>query len=257
MKRARGEVVFSATLTPINYFQEVLGGNEEDYRLKLPSPFPKENLQIMVSPISTRYKNRQDTYDTITDYIYSFVTMKKGNYMVFFPSYAYMKEITERFKERFNDINILVQQGEMREEERESFLEKFKEEPTETLVGFCVLGGIFSEGIDLTGDRLIGAVVIGVGLPQICLEKNIIRDYFNEEKGKGYEYAYMYPGMNKVLQAVGRVIRTEKDKGVALLIDDRFTTPVYERLMPPEWHPYKLIKNREELRESLGGFWNI
>lgn len=256
MKRARGEVVFSATLTPINYFQEVLGGHEEDYRLKLPSPFPKENLKIMVSPISTRYKNRQDTYDTITDYIYSFVTMKKGNYMVFFPSYAYMKEITERFKERFNDINILVQQGEMKEEERENFLEQFKEEPTETLVGFCVLGGIFSEGIDLTGDRLIGAVVIGVGLPQICLERNIIRDYFNEEKGKGYEYSYMYPGMNKVLQAVGRVIRTEKDKGAALLIDDRFTTPNYERLMPPEWLPYNLIKNREELRDSLRDFWN-
>ncbi|SHJ80074.1 Rad3-related DNA helicase [Clostridium amylolyticum] len=256
MKRARGEVVFSATLTPLNYFQEILGGNEEDYRLKLPSPFPKDNIDIMVAPISTRYKDRQDTYDIITDYIYSFVTMKKGNYLVFFPSYAYMKEITQRFNERFNDINSIVQQGEMSEEERENFLKEFKEEPSETLVGFCVLGGIFSEGIDLTGDRLIGAVVIGVGLPQICLERNIMKDYFNEEKGRGYEYAYMYPGMNKVLQGVGRIIRTEKDKGAALLIDDRFLTPAYERLMPPEWQPYKLIKNREELRDNLREFWN-
>lgn len=256
MKRARGEVVFSATLTPLNYFQEILGGNEEDYRLKLPSPFPKENINIMVAPISTRYKDRQDTYDIITDYIYSFISMKRGNYLVFFPSYAYMKEITQRFKERFNDINSIVQQGEMSEEERESFLQEFKEEPSETLVGFCVLGGIFSEGIDLTGDRLIGAVVIGVGLPQICLERNIIKDYFNEEKGRGYEYAYMYPGMNKVLQGVGRIIRTEKDKGAALLIDDRFVTSAYERLMPPEWLPCKLIKNREELRDNLRAFWD-
>ncbi|WP_040213639.1 ATP-dependent DNA helicase [Clostridium polynesiense] len=256
MKRARGEIIFSATLTPLSYFQEILGGDEDDYRMRLPSPFPKENIEIMTAPISTRYKNRQDTYNIITDYIYSFVTVKKGNYMIFFPSYAYMKEVTERFKERFNDIRSIIQTGDMSEADRELFLREFKEEPEETLVGFCVLGGIFSEGIDLTGDRLIGAVVVGVGLPQLGLERNIIKDYFDEEMRKGYQYSYMYPGMNKVLQAVGRLIRTERDKGAALLIDDRFTTTAYENLMPPEWLPYKLIRNREELRDNLKRFWN-
>lgn len=255
MGRARGKIIFSATLTPLNYFQDILGGSDEDYRMRLPSPFPPENLKLLVAPISTRYKNRQDTYSIVTDYIYSFVSSKKGNYMVFFPSYSYMKEITERFSERFNDISILVQQGEMKEQEREAFLREFKEEPEETRVGFCVLGGIFSEGIDLTGDRLIGAVIIGVGLPKLCLERNIIKDYFQKEKGRGYEFSYLYPGMNKVLQGVGRIIRTEKDRGAALLIDDRFLTPVYQSLMPPEWKNQKVVRDREELRMELKEFW--
>lgn len=256
MARARGKIIFSATLTPLSYFQDILGGEDEDYRMRLPSPFSSDNLKILVAPISTRYKDRQDTYSTVTDYIYSFISSKKGNYMVFFPSYSYMKEITQKFIERFNDISLIVQQGEMKEQEREAFLNEFKEDPRETKLGFCVLGGIFSEGIDLTGDRLIGVVVIGVGLPQLCLERNIIKDYFQKEKGRGYEFSYMYPGMNKVLQGVGRVIRTEKDRGAALLIDDRFLSPNYQALMPPEWKNQKVVRNREELRTELKEFWN-
>ncbi len=256
MKRARGEIIFSATLAPINYFQEILGGEQEDYRMKLPSPFPKENISINIAPISTKYKDREMTYDRVLEYIYTFINGQKGNYMIFFPSHAYLKEISRRFAECFNDINLLIQQEEMKEEERESFLRSFKENNPETLVGFCVLGGIFSEGIDLTGDRLIGVVVVGVGLPQLGLERNIIRDYFQREKRRGYEFSYMYPGMNKVLQGVGRIIRTEKDKGAALLIDDRYLQKSYEALMPAEWLPYNVVESTGELKEVLKEFWD-
>ncbi|WP_426350515.1 ATP-dependent DNA helicase [Alloiococcus sp. CFN-8] len=258
MKRAKGEIIFSATLTPIDYFQDILGGdNQEDYRMKLPSPFPEENIHISVAPISTRYKNREQTYEAVLNYIYTFITVKKGNYLIFFPSYAYLKEIHRRFSERFNDIPLLVQQEDMKEEEREAFLGSFRADNPDTLVGFCVLGGIFSEGIDLAGDRLIGAVVVGVGLPRLNPERDILRDYFQKEKGRGYEFAYVYPGMNKVLQGVGRIIRTERDKGAALLIDDRYLQGSYEKLMPQEWLPYKVIRSSMELKEELLSFWDM
>ena len=224
--------------------------------MKLPSPFPEENIHVSVAPISTRYKNREQTYEAVLNYIYTFITVKKGNYLIFLPSYAYLKEIHRRFSERFNDIPLLVQQEDMKEEEREAFLGSFREDNPDTLVGFCVLGGIFSEGIDLTGDRLIGAVVVGVGLPRLNPERDILRDYFHREKGKGYEFAYLYPGMNKVLQGVGRIIRTERDKGAALLIDDRYLQGAYEKLMPQEWCPYKVIRNPKELKEELLDFWD-
>ncbi|WP_279230374.1 ATP-dependent DNA helicase [Thermohalobacter berrensis] len=257
VKRGNSAIFFSATLTPIKYFRDVLGGKEDDHIMRLPSPFDRKNLCLMIaSNISTRYKDRENSYLNIAEYINEVVKGKSGNYMVFFPSYKYMTSVIEIFKERYPNFSLIEQAPSMTEEEREEFLRQFKPDYKETLVGFAVLGGIFSEGIDLKGERLSGAIIVGVGLPQLCLERDIIRDYFNDVNGKGFQYSYMYPGMNKVLQGAGRVIRSEKDKGVVLLIDDRFCYSSYERLFPREWFPYIGIKNKKDIPYYLNKFWN-
>lgn len=166
-----------------------------------------------------------------------------------------MEYVYDCFIDRNPDINTIIQENLMDEKEREDFLDKFNSDQDETMIAFAVLGGIFSEGIDLIGEKLIGAVVVGVGLPQICNERNIIREYFDLKNGLGYEYAYMYPGMNKVLQAAGRVIRSEEDRGAILLIDDRFTTAKYRRLFPEEWNHFKRVKNPEMIKFNLYDFW--
>lgn len=180
---------------------------------------------------------------------------KTGNYMVYFPSYQYMNDVYEAFRERCPATETILQHGGMSEREREEFLARFDQANGETLVGFCVLGGIYSEGIDLKGDRLIGTVVVGVGLPQIGREQDRIRDYYNRNGGTGYAYAYQYPGMNKVLQAAGRVIRGEQDRGVVLLIDDRFSTPSYLELFPLHWRGCRLIRSPEALEREIREFW--
>lgn len=256
MKKGKSTVLFSATLSPMEYFIQVLGGNEESYRIRLASPFPRENLCLMVEDsISTKYKNREYTYDRITETIAKAVDYKKGNYLVFFPSYSYMNEVYNRFTALKSDVEVLIQNSGMTEEEREQFLETFSEENEKTLVAFAVMGGIFGEGIDLTGDRLSGAIIVGVGLPQVCLERDIIRDYFNDTKGTGFEFAYIYPGMNKVMQAVGRVIRTEEDRGMVMLIDERFSDNTYRRLFPPEWQPVRIGRDLNKMKYTLEEFW--
>lgn len=255
LKKGRSAIFFSATLTPLCYFKEILGGNEDDYTAIAPSPFDSDNLGLFIADnISTRYKDRENTYIDIVGYIESTVRTKKGNYFVFFPSYKYMETVYEGFNERNPDIKTILQYNSMKEEEREVFLDEFNKNG-ETMVAFAVLGGVFSEGIDLIGDKLIGAIIVGVGLPQICFERNIIREYFNKKNNLGYEYAYMYPGMNKVLQAAGRVIRTEEDRGIILLIDDRFTTYKYKKLFPKEWMGYRRVNNLKSLKKQLKGFW--
>jgi len=227
-------ILFSATLSPMEYFKDILGGREDDNMMKLESPFDRENLKVVIEDkISTKYRNRKYSYEKLADKIYQVSKYRKGNYMAFFPSYKYMQDVYEVFIERYSNIATMIQVGGMKEEEREEFLNKFIDEPKETLVSFVVMGGIFSEGIDLKGERLTGAIIVGVGLPKICLERNIIRDYFDDKNGLGYEYAYMYPGMNKVLQAAGRVIRTETDKGIVVLIDERFAYKSYKDIFPP------------------------
>ncbi len=256
VKRGKSAVFFSATLTPLNYFREILGGGEEDYTMRLSSPFDRKNLCLLVAHnISTKYKDRENSYDQIVEYIAELVSQKKGNYLIFFPSYKYMHEVYERFSDRHADMNTIVQSFSMAEHEREAFLEQFQPDAAETLVGFAVLGGIFSEGIDLKGHRLSGAVIVGVGLPQICAERDIIKNYFEDKNGLGYEYAYMYPGMNKVLQAAGRVIRTETDRGVVLLIDERFMYNHYRKLFPGEWLSYLRIKDTPDIGRCLKAFW--
>ena len=252
MKRGAASIFFSATLTPIDYYKNLLGGREKDYHMRLTSPFPRENLKLLIRDnISTRYKDRENSYMDIVETIKAFVSSKGGNYFVFFPSYTYMRKIYEIME--YDGLNISMQEDNMSEGMREEFLERFDKE--KDLLAFGVLGGMFSEGIDLVGDKLIGAVVVSVGLPGISFERDIIKDYFNETTRKGFDYAYTYPGINKVLQAGGRVIRTEKDKGAILLIDDRFTTTKYKSLFPEEWSDSEIVKSNDEIREKLHSFW--
>ncbi|NLW21840.1 MAG: ATP-dependent DNA helicase [Tissierellia bacterium] len=256
LKKGRAAIFFSATLTPLDYYRDLLGGDEEDFIIRFPSPFPQNNLCLLIGDtISTKYKDRDKTYLDIVEYIEEFISQKGGNYLIFFPSYEYMEKIYLSFIDRNPDIKTIIQERSMMEEDREKFLDKFCLKNEDTMVAFAVLGGIFSEGIDLIGDKLIGAVIVGVGLPQICFERNIIREYFQYENGQGYEYAYMYPGMNKVLQAAGRVIRSEEDKGAILLIDDRFATIKYKRLYPREWSHYKRVRDSKDIRVRLMEFW--
>ena len=256
LKRGRTAIFFSATLTPLNYFRGILGGSEEDYTKRLLSPFDRDNLKLCVADnISTRYRNREKTYEQIAEYLHTVVKQKPGNYFAFFPSYAYMHQVHRCFHESYPETKILLQDAVMTEEDREAFLDCFVSEAGKSMLAFAVMGGIFSEGIDLTGDRLVGAVVVGVGLPQICLERDLVMKYFNEQNSMGFEFSYMYPGMNKVLQAAGRVIRTEQDRGVVVLIDERFTSSGYLRLFPPEWQNYEKTRSKEQLRESIASFW--
>lgn len=258
LEKGRAAVLFSATLMPMNYFKDILGGGDESYAVKLASPFPMENHCLLVADsVSTRYRHRDKSITQVTDYIYEFISGKSGNYMIFFPSYKYLSDVYERFSEQHPDIKVMIQQGEMDETQRDEFLEAFVDEPQETLAAFVVLGGIFSEGIDLKGERLIGAVIVGVGLPQLCLERNIIRDFFDSENSKGYDYSYTYPGMNKVLQAAGRVVRSDQDRGAILLIDDRFSTAGYRGLFPEHWKNAKRVKNIKEVKEALDQFWRL
>ncbi len=250
-------VFYSATLTPLHYFKDILGGSQEDYNMKLASPFENSNLCLTIAQnISTKYMNRENSLSGIADYIKTVIDGKKGNYLVFFPSYKYMNEVYTLFAEKYPQVEAMLQQPTMKEEERESFLQCFQQDAETGLVAFAVMGGVFSEGIDLAGDRLIGAVIVGVGLPQVCFERDIIMDFFKNKNSMGFEYAYMYPGMNKVMQAAGRVIRSELDRGVVLLIDERFGSNRYTSMFPQEWLHNNRVKNPEELGQILGAFWD-
>ena len=242
-KRFRATIYFSATLLPFQYFMDMLGDSKEDYTLAIPSPFAREQTEVFIQPISTRYRAREHSKKQILDMLARLVNSRQGNYLIFFPSYQYMKSVYEEFRTAFPDIKTIIQNNSMDELEREQFLEEFKEDNIATLIGFAVLGGIFSEGVDLKGNRLNGVVVVGVGLPQLCLERNIIKDYFHSTGKNGYDYAYTFPGMNKVLQAGGRLIRSETDTGVIVLVDDRFLTPKYQSLLPVEWKDFEKVKN--------------
>ena len=256
IKRGRGSILFSATLSPMDYFISLLGGDEETSKLYIKSPFPRDNLSIIVNnKINTTYKRREHSYEEVVKSINSVVSVKLGNYLIFLPSYKYMNEISERFLQLNQDKKVIVQKSGMNEEEKQDFLDNFNQKNDQGLVAFAVMGGSFGEGIDLVGERLSGAVIVGVGLPQLCLERNIIMDYFNKAKGLGFEYSYMYPGMNKVMQAVGRIIRSEKDRGVALLIDERFGRKEYRKLFPMQWKQVSVVSNNEEITNSVGSFW--
>jgi len=224
--------------------------------LSLDSPFDKRRLSVInADHVSTKDNAREQSRQEIVQLIGSFVSGKTGNYIIYFPSYKYMDDIYQDFILAYPDITAVKQESAMTEEERESFLSSFKENPQKSFIAFSVLGGIFSEGIDLKGSRLIGVVIVSVGLPQLSVQQNIVRDYFNQKNSMGYEYAYMYPGMNKVLQAAGRVIRSENDMGAVLLIDERFSHRNYLSLFPKHWHPYKKIKDKESLEKTIGVFW--
>jgi DNA excision repair protein ERCC-2 len=255
LTRGLSAAFFSATMTPISYFKSILGCEENADQLIIPSPFPGENLGVFVSDrISTLYRHRDRTKSDVLQPILELIAQKQGNYLLFFPSYAYMQMICELFQIQRPQTDIIVQTPGMSETEREEFLERFSQDNPENLLGFAVMGGIFGEGIDLVGRRLCGAAIVGVGLPAVSMEKDLIRDYFNVTQQAGFEYAYLYPGINRVLQACGRVIRTETDRGVVLLIDQRYGTYRYKSLLPAYWNPSR-VSNEQQFAQQLQKFW--
>ncbi|MCL2487722.1 MAG: ATP-dependent DNA helicase [Oscillospiraceae bacterium] len=248
LAKGRAAVMFSATLNPPEYYRQILGGDRDDPVLALPSPFARENLtRITHYGISTKYTDREASYGAVAEAIAVTAGARRGNYMVFFPSFDYLRRVGELFALRYPEITVITQRGGMEESAREQFLAAFDPANTETLVGFCVMGGIFSEGIDLRGDRLTGSIIVGVGLPKLSMRGDSIRNYYNELNNCGYEYAYIYPGYNKVMQAVGRVIRGEQDTGTAVLIDSRFANEPYLSLTPEHWQPMGFVGSNEEL----------
>lgn len=261
LDKGRSAVFFSATFLPIQYYKEQLAGTDEDYAVYAPSPFDVSKRRIFIArDVSTKYTRRNYVeYEKVVRYIHSFVMKRTGNYLVFFPSYQYMKLVYDlieglEWQEKFHGCEFIVQGSHMTEREREEFLESFEENPSSIRIGFCVMGGIFSEGIDLKNDRLIGAVIVGTGLPMVCDDRELFRSYYQEREEKGFEYAYLYQGMNKVLQSAGRVIRTTEDVGAILLLDERFLTSQYTTLFPKEWYPYEVI-SLDSMEERLNEFW--
>lgn len=258
MDNAQSAVLFSATLTPMDYYANILGGDEKNYGLTLELPFDPCNLCLLINnSVSTKYKDREKTYHKVVDTIYHTINGKKGNYMAFFPSYQYMEDVYERFIDCIDQdsITVMLQERGLSEEEKEAFLETFQEERDQTLIAFAVLGGMFGEGIDLKGEKLSGAVIVGVGLPSICLERDLIKEHFDKHSNNGFQYAYMYPGINKVMQAAGRVIRTDEDVGIVVLIDERFGYNYYGELFPPEWSHIKYLSNYQSIQETVKLFW--
>lgn len=257
LEQGNSTIFFSATLLPVHYYKKLLSVEKDDYAVYAHSSFPQENKFLFIgTDVSTRYTRRgESTYQRFARYIAVMAEQKKGNYMAFFPSYRFLEEVHTCFLECVDhEVDSICQVSYMDEEQREKFLEEFEQEREKSLVAFCVMGGIFSEGIDLTDDKLIGAVIAGTGLPQVCTEREILKQYFNAADMDGFDYAYLYPGMNKVLQSAGRVIRTESDRGVILLLDDRFRAMRYREVFPREWQQYQLgsVKN---LEQEIRTFW--
>ena len=244
MQHVRSAILFSATLHPLSYYQTVLLHDEACEHIFLPSPFERENLDLYVHyGISTKYKQREASLSKLVFTIFQVTRQRKGNYFIFFPSYQYLEQVFEGYKSLVGEEQVVIaQEREMDEHDREVFLAQFEAQSEKTLVAFAVLGGIFSEGIDLIGDRLIGSVIVGVGLPQLNPLTEQRRLYFEETFQKGYLYAYLYPGFNKVMQAVGRVIRSDTDRGIVVLIDERYVEPTYLSLFPYEWQHAKFLK---------------
>ncbi len=284
MSLARSSILFSATLLPIQYYKNLLAGEREDYEVYAESVFNSKKRGLFIATdVTSKYTRRNEKeFNKIAAYINEAVKSRPGNYMVFFPSYNFMEQVKKQFDLSFynKDIEILMQSQGMKEDKRDAFLRRFEgnvnpdtvfknidaeidiESDSDSegnkpasLVGFCVMGGIFSEGIDLARESLIGAIIVGTGLPQVCLERNIMKDTFDSEEVDGYDYAYKYPGMNKVLQAAGRVIRTEEDVGTVLLLDERFLQPGYVRMFPKEWSNFKRV-NLDFLISEMKDFWD-
>ncbi|MBP5298576.1 MAG: PD-(D/E)XK nuclease family protein [Lachnospiraceae bacterium] len=265
MNRGRSSILFSATFLPIQYYKKLLGGEAEDYEVYAHSIFDPLKRGVFIGEgVSTLYTDRNENeYAKVASYIRRVVSAKPGNYMVFFPSHAFLNSVYSIFEDRelpfMDNTECVIQENVMKEEDRENFLSMFSEDnissgSDKTLIGFCVLGGIFSEGIDLKGDSLIGSIIVGPGIPQICKERGILKDFFSAHGENGFDYAYRYPGMNKVLQAAGRVIRTAEDIGIVVLLDNRFKNYDYVKLFPREWENVKTM-NLDISDEVISDFW--
>ncbi len=264
LDKGNSTIFFSATLLPIRYYKQLLSTNEDDYAIYAESPFDtSKRLLLLGTDVSTKYTRRNENmYQKYARYLLKTAGTRKGNYIAYFPSYKFMSEVYEAFLDLLEesdhgdgaDIEYVMQSQYMSEEAREIFLENFEEERDVSLVGFCVMGGIFAEGIDLDREKLIGAIIIGTGLPQVCREREMLKDYFDAHGLRGFDYAYLYPGMNKVMQAAGRVIRTDEDEGVILLLDERFQDVRYQEVFPREWSNYQLC-TEDNVEEKINSFW--
>ncbi len=281
MMRGRSTILFSATLLPVSYYKRLLGAQEGDYEVYAKSIFnPNRKGLFIADDVTSKYTRRSEMeYYNIAAYIHKIVNSRDGNYMIFFPSHAFLQNVHDSYCRYFLEpdrVETLVQEEYMDEKSRELFLSRFdkgsrqpaedldlgsiihieiEEEADKSLLGFCVLGGIFSEGIDLKNDSLIGAIVVGTGLPLVCNEREILKKYFDSQGDNGFDFAYKYPGMNKVLQAAGRVIRTVEDVGIIALLDERFLSPAYLRMFPREWSDYKKV-SLLQVEKSVDNFWN-
>ncbi len=255
LERSRATVFFSATMMPAHYFQDVFGCEPTAMKIAIPSPFPQKHLQVLIAhKISTYYAQRETSVAPIVELVHAFIHGKRGNYLTFFPSYAYMTMVAERFQDKVPRVQTVVQTPGMDEEARLTFLSHFSEQNRHAIVGFAVMGGIFGEGIDLVGDRLSGAIIVGVGLPAIDPERELIRSYF-DKRGTGFDFAYKFPGIIRVLQAVGRVIRTDQDRGTVLLVDQRFGRNDYKELLPKHW-PVFFVHSKKEVHRRVNRFWS-
>ena len=257
LDKANATIFFSATLLPVNYYKSLLSTKTDNYAIYAHSIFDSEKrLLLFGNDVSTKYTRRNDAeFMKMAEYIYKTVKCRKGNYMVFFPSYKLMNQVHEIYLEMDSDSEIIVQTSGMSEEEREEFLEEFSIKRDNSLIAFCVMGGIFGEGIDLKNEQLIGVIVVGTGLPQISDEREILKNYYDKLNGNGLDYAFRYPGINKVLQAAGRVIRTVEDNGVIVLLDERFLQSDYGPLYPREWDD-RIICGIGEVENYIKEFWN-
>lgn len=258
LKKGNSAVFFSATLLPMQYYKTLFSTREDDYAIRAISPFDPGNRAILLGrDVSSRYTRRgYDEYRKIADYIHQVLCAKEGNYLIFFPSYRFMESVYEIYEETYetSGITLIKQSTSMNEAAREEFLQYFHQPQSGTLAGFCVMGGIFAEGIDLIGERLIGAIVVGTGIPQIGYEREILMNFYNARGENGFDFAYRFPGMNKVLQAAGRVIRTGQDRGVILLLDNRFLERDYRDLFPEDWSNYQ-ISTLSQVASQLSEFW--
>lgn len=256
----RTTVYFSATMSPFSYYTELLAmDRENDKYIRLPSPFnPKNHLALIYGTLSTKLKDRNpNNYKKAAEIVHSAVKCKIGNYLAFFPSFQYLENVLTEFNSAYPELQTVAQESSMTDEKRQSFLKRFEEYGNGTLVGFAVCGGLFSEGIDLTGEKLSGVIVVGTGMPSVCFERDLIRSSFDDGTRKGFSYAYTYPGLNKVFQSAGRVIRTESDVGFTVLCDDRYKISEYYTHFPPQWNGnIKYAGTTEKLEKEISGFWN-
>lgn len=257
LERGKSTIFFSATLLPVNYYKNLLSSKKDNYAVYADSAFREEQRLLFIGrDVSSLYTRRTlGEFQRIALYIQQVLRAKKGNYLIFFPSYRFMEDVYEQFLAvNEQEADCMMQSGNMNEADREEFIQEFSNPRGKSLAAFCVLGGIFSEGIDLKEDLLIGVLIVGTGLPQICNQREILKEYYQEENGQGFDYAYQYPGMNKVLQAAGRVIRTASDRGIIGLLDDRFLRSDYRQLFPREWSQYE-VHTLDSLPGALEAFW--
>ncbi|CAI3252093.1 ATP-dependent DNA helicase [Enterococcus cecorum] len=252
----KGSVLFSATLSPVQYYQNLLVGHTDDLTFRQSSPFNQNQFQVLVADyLPMTYKYRSQVVDSLCELIKKATDIKAGNYFCFFPSFSYMEEVYQRYIQLYPEAEVLIQSRELKDVEKEAFLANFQAQNEQVVLGFCVLGGVFSEGIDLKKNRLIGSIIVSVGLPQISKEQEELKRYFDEKNQQGFYYIYQLPGFNKMMQAAGRVIRTEEDRGVILLIDQRFSRKDYMQLYPSHWSKGVVVHDLFGMLNQLKQFW--